>query len=90
MLVTAHFRHPTGMPYPDRDWIMDYLTDVLGIEISQSDYNKIKRDAVLSESVEDSLPANISYIIDYEQTEIDPDSGLVQDIMVKNSVVYYG
>ena len=91
MKLTAHFRHPTGMPYPDRDWIMAYATDVLRIEISQGDYNKIKRDAVLTEEIDDTKETgHIYYTVDYEATEIDPESGIEQDLKVTSSVVYYG
>lgn len=85
MLVTAHFRHPTGVPYPDRDWIMSYLLD-LGFDLSVSEYNKIKRNAVLTEEISDTLPARITYTIDHEETEIDPDSGLEQAIMTIKSI----
>ena len=88
MQVTAHFRHPTGMAYPDRDWIMNHITERLGFSLTVPEYNKVKRDAVLTEEISDTLPAQITYTIDHEETEIDPDSGLEQDIITYNSVSY--
>ena len=89
MKVIVHFRHPIDMPYPDRDWIMAYIESI-GIILTPNEYNKVKRDAILTEEISETLPAKITHTIDYEATEIDEETGLDQDLKVTASVVYYG
>lgn len=86
MKVIAHFRYPTGMAYPDTDWIMDHLENI-GFILSPNEYNALKRSAVLTEEINDILPAQISYIIDHEEIENDPEEG-IQDIFTYNTVTY--
>ena len=87
MKVTAHFAHPASMPYPDRDWIMAHVA-ALGFTLTPSEYNKVKKDAILSEEIlPEGAQAYITYTIDHEKTEIDPEEGL-QDIFTSNTVAY--
>ena len=88
MKVTAHFAHPASTSYPSRDWIMAHVA-ALGFSLTPSEYNKVRRDAVLSEEIiPEGDQAYITYSIDHEELEFDYELQDFEEVWTRNTVMY--
>ena len=87
MKVYLHLIRPDGYIYPTRDWIIQECQRVASIELTVPQYNKLKREATLTEEV--GSPPHYTCVIDYEETNIDEDTGLPQPAKVTFSGILY-
>ena len=87
MEIYIHLVKPVDFPYPTRDWIIEECQRVTDTTYTISEYNRLKQDVTLTEEVGE--PARYECVVDYEETNIDEDTGLPQPAKVTFSGVLY-
>ena len=83
MQVYVHWIRPDGTDVPTKQEIAEFCNTNFNMNLTVPQIAKIGREAEVTQ--ETGSPQWVEIYVDYEETEIDPDSGLEQDVYIRLS-----